>query len=104
LLTKGEPIDSTIKDCKDITQFATIRQVKGGAEKDGSYLGKAVRWYYSRKTDTPILYASNGNKVARSDGAMPLMDLPDAFPSDIDYDWYITEAESILKEVGYAGI
>lgn len=104
LLTKGAPIDSTIKDCKDITQFATIRQVKGGAEKDGSYLGKAVRWYYSRKTDTPILYASNGNKVARSDGAMPLMDLPDAFPSDIDYDWYITEAESILKEVGYAGI
>jgi hypothetical protein len=35
---------------------------------------------------------------------MPLMDLPDTFPSDVDYDWYITEAESILKEVGYAGI
>jgi hypothetical protein len=104
LLTKGAPIDSTIKTCRDITQFATIRQVKGGAEKDGSYLGKAVRWYYSRNTDSPILYASNGNKVARSDGAMPLMDLPDTFPSDIDYDWYITEAESILKEVGYAGI
>jgi len=104
LLTDGVPVDSTIKACRDITQFATIRQVKGGAEKDGRYLGKAVRWYYSRKTDTPILYTSNGNKVARSDGAMPLMDLPDTFPSDIDYDWYIAEAESILKDIGYAGI
>ena len=104
LLTKGTAVDTTIKGCKDITQFATIRQVKGGAEKDGAYLGKAVRWYYSRKTDTPILYASNGNKVARSDGAMPLMDLPDTFPTDVDYDWYIAEAESILKDVGYAGI
>lgn len=103
-LKDGAPIDTTIKTCRDIAQFATIRQVKGGAQKDGEYLGKAVRWYYSRNTDTPILYASNGNKVARSDGAMPLMDLPDTFPSDIDYDWYITEAESILKEVGYAGI
>ncbi|KRR08781.1 hypothetical protein, partial [Bradyrhizobium valentinum] len=43
----------------------------------------------------------NGNKVARSDGAKPLMELPDAFPNDVDYDWYIREAESILIDIGY---
>lgn len=101
-LKTGVAIDSTVKACRDITQFATIRQVKGGALKDGVYLGKAVRWYYSRKTETPIVYASNGNKVARSDCAMPLMDLPESFPQDVDYDWYIAEAESILKDIGYA--
>ena len=101
-LKDGVTVDATIKACRDVAQFATIRQVKGGAQKDGEYLGKAVRWYYSRKTETPIIYASNGNKVARSDGAMPLMDLPSDFPTDIDYDWYTTEAERILKEVGYA--
>lgn len=102
-LKDGVPVDTTVKNCREITQFATIRQVKGGAEKDGSFLGKAVRWYYSRKTDTPIVYASNGNKVARSDGAMPMMDLPEQFPADVDYDWYIEEANSILKDVGYVG-
>lgn len=102
-LKDGVHVDTTVKNCRDITQFATIRQVKGGAEKDSAFLGKAVRWYYSRKTDTPIVYASNGNKVARSDGAMPMMNLPEQFPADVDYDWYIEEANSILKDVGYVG-
>jgi len=31
---------------------------------------------------------------------MPLMVLPDAIPFDIDYDWYINEANSLLKDLG----
>lgn len=102
MLKDGISPDTTIKKCRDIRQFVTIRQVKGGGEKDGQFLGKAVRWYYSRNTDTPIVYKTNGNKVPRSEGAMPLMDLPEQFPTDIDYDWYIEEANSILKDIGYA--
>jgi hypothetical protein len=33
---------------------------------------------------------------------MPLMDLPDTFPTDIDYDYYIMKANELLTGVGYA--
>jgi DNA polymerase elongation subunit (family B) len=99
-LGSGVPINDTVKGCTDIRKFLTIRQVNGGAVWNGQYLGKAVRWYYQRGNTTHIEYATNGNMVARSTGARPLMELPDALPADIDYDWYIREAESILSEVG----
>jgi hypothetical protein len=31
---------------------------------------------------------------------MPLQELPDDFPADVDYDWYIRETEEILKDIG----
>ena len=101
-VANGTPIEQTIKSCEDITQFVTVRTVKGGAEWEGEPLGKAVRFYSSRKipADTCIRYASNGNKVPNSDGCRPLMDLPDQFPSDVDYDAYIEDAEKLLCEVG----
>jgi hypothetical protein len=40
LIAKGEPIEKTIHECRDMTQFVTVRDVKGGAVKDGYYLGK----------------------------------------------------------------
>ncbi|WP_213290064.1 hypothetical protein [Bradyrhizobium sp. sGM-13] len=46
-VTKGVPIFKTIHACRDIRRFVTIRTVKGDAVKDGKYLGKAIRWYYS---------------------------------------------------------
>lgn len=101
LLVKKIPIVTTIIESKDITKFVTVRTVKGGAVKDGEYLGKAIRWYYAKDQAGEIVYAKSGNKVARTDGAKPLMDLPIEFPNDIDYDWYIAEAEKILKEIAY---
>ena len=64
------------------------------------YLGKAVRWYYGAGQRGHIAYASNGNLVARSEGAKPCMELPDVLPCDLDYPWYIREAESLLKDLG----
>jgi hypothetical protein len=29
------------------------------------------------------------------------MTLPDEFPLDIDYAWYVDKAESMLRDVGY---
>lgn len=105
-IAKGTPISQTIKGCKDIRKFLTVRTVRGGAVKDGEYLGKAIRWYQSTSTDTPIRYAKanasgNHNKVPRSDNGKPLMTLPDEFPDDIDYSFYIKEARSILKDIAY---
>ena len=100
-LTTGRSVESFIRECKDITKFVAIRQVKGGAvDQQGAYLGKAVRWYYSTKVQGAIRYKLNGYTVARSEGARPLMDLPDTFPTDLDYDWYIAEANDILKNIG----
>jgi len=102
-IANGVPIDETIKRCDDLRQFVTVRQVKGGAVWQDELLGKAVRFYRSREVpaDTPIRYAKNGNKVPRSDGCRPVMDLPESLPGDIDYDSYIAEADKLLREVGY---
>lgn len=102
-LTKGVPLYQTIHACTDIRRFITIRTVKGGAIKDGEYLGKAIRWYYSKEAIGEIKYKLNGNKVPRTDGARPLMELPDVFPDDVDYDWYVREAQDILNDIGYSG-
>lgn len=96
----GMPIATTIRNCDDIRQFVNVRQVAGGAVKGDQYLGKAARWYYAAGETGSINYKKNGNKVPRTDGAKPLMDLPDSLPSDIDYDWYIAEAYSLMKDLG----
>lgn len=158
LLTKGVPIEKTIRGCQDITKFVSVRTVKGGAVKVWSrlpppdhsrkegllqlagfyefsnggwlmagesdravkslesaykiacdllskpgrteYLGKSIRWYYATGVEGEIVYASNGNKVPRSEGAKPMLDIPAEFPNDIDYQWYENESNKILKEIG----
>jgi len=101
LLCHGTPIDKTIRECDDVRKFVSVRSVKGGAVKDGEYLGKSIRWYYAQGEEGEIIYASNGNKVPKSDGAKPLMTLPDTLPDDINYDWYIEETYDMLRDIGY---
>lgn len=69
-------------------------------EDESYYLGKAVRWYYAKGESGSIAYKKNGNKVNRTQGAKPIMELPNTCPNDIDHDWYIHEAESILSDIG----
>ena len=102
LLANGIPIDTTIFNCKDITRFVVVRNVKGGAHKDGQYLGKVVRFAYYKKCYGTINYIFSGNKVPDTEGAMPLQDLPSEFPSDqIDYQYYINKTKEILADIGY---
>ena len=97
----NKPIRNTLAECVDVEPFLTARKVAGGGAKDGEYLGKAVRWYYSTETDTAIHYISNGNMVAKSQGGMPMMELMDHLPPDLDWEWYVREAEATLKLIGY---
>lgn len=97
-LTKGTCIEKFIKNIDSVPAMLTLRSVTGGAVYRGKYLGRVVRWYYSTNGDT-IYYKKNGNKVAKSDGAKPLMELGE-FPDDIDYDRYIREAQEILTNLG----
>lgn len=102
-IANGTPIEKTIRECDDICQFATVRRVNGGAVFRGDFLGKAVRFYYSTNVEEyeQIEYKKNSNKVPKSDGAMPMMDLPATFPADVDFDRYIKAAEKLLGEVGF---
>lgn len=102
-LANGTPVEQTINECEDITKFVLVRRVTGGAEWKGQYLGKAVRFYYSDdfENSAQIDYAKNGNKVSKSDGCKPLMDLPESLPSDIDRPRYVDMAKKLLCEVGY---
>ena len=99
-LTKGTLPIATILACRDIRKFLTVQAVKGGAVKDGVFLGKAVRWYYAKGAGGEIIYATSGNKVAKSDGGRPIMTLPETFPADVDFARYERETAEILAEIG----
>lgn len=100
-LTKGVPLERTIHDCKDIRKFTRMQAVKGGAVKDGEFLGKQIRWYYSvNERENEIVRAINGHLVGSSRGGKPCMELPDEFPEDVDHEWYVAKSQKILKEIG----
>jgi hypothetical protein len=99
LLTDGIAIEDTIEFCTDITKFLSVRTVRGGAVHNWDYLGKVVRFYKAHDGNHPITYATNGNKVPKSDACQPLQDLPTAFPPDVDYAYYINEATKLLGAI-----
>lgn len=107
LLKDGTPIETTIRECKDIRKFLQIRQVRGGAIDlpagvaiaDGKYLGKAVRFYNNGRPGY-IGTKDTGNKVAGTEGCTPMMTLPDYFPVDVNYGYYIQVATEMLSDIG----
>lgn len=100
LLVDGVPVAETILKCRDIRKFLRVQQVSGGGTHAGKYLGKVCRWYRGVRATECISYANNGNKVAYSDGAVPMMTLCKNLPGDIDYGFYIREANDLLSEIG----
>lgn len=100
-LIDGTPLEDTIRNSKDITDFVTVRTVRDGAvDQNDKYLGKVIRWYYAKGIDGSLTYKVNGYRVPKSDGAKALMDLPSNFPTDVDYEWYFGEAKSRLIDLG----
>lgn len=99
-VTKGVHPIETVHACKDPGKFVTVRTIKGGGAKDGIYFPKCVRWYYAKDEQGAIVYTGTGNKVARTDGAKPLMDLPSTPLEDVDYDWYVRESLDMIKDLG----
>jgi hypothetical protein len=102
-IANNTPLSRTITECADITKFCTVRQVKGGAKWRDRLLGKAVRFYLSASVpeSESIHYCLNNNRVPKSAGAKPMMELPDVLPDDVDYKAYLVAAEKLLCEVGF---
>lgn len=105
-ITEGRPIEDFIRSCKDIRDFVTVVKVQGGAIWREKYLGKVVRFIWSTDGD-PIFYqkanpkTGNHKKVSKTDTSRPVMDLPEDWPDDIDYEAYIQHAQDILIDIGY---
>lgn len=126
-LSTGVPASKTIRECRDIRKFVTVRTVKGGAiwnvkeveferigkrgqqlkpgirfdASEAEYLGKAIRWIQSTCGNGAIHYKDSLNRVPKSEGARPLMELPDEWPDDVDFTWYVKEARRMLEDIGY---
>lgn len=90
----------TLREARYLVDAYKLAQEMTRLPGETEYVGKTVRWYYSTEVQGELVYAKTGNKVPRSDGAKPCMVLPDAFPEDIDYDWYIAESVKILEAIG----
>ena len=105
-LLHGTAIEKTIRDNGDIRGFVTVVNATGGATWREAYLGKVVRYYWSKDGD-PIVkvkgHPKTGNrpKVPKTDGCRPVMTLPDELPRDIDFERYIAEAREILTDIGW---
>jgi DNA polymerase elongation subunit (family B) len=104
-LATGADIEQTINQCNEMREFVTVRQVRGGAMYEGVAVGKAVRFYHSKAfaLGAGLTYATNGNRVPKSAGCAPVMDLSESELSDIDRDYYVKAAKTLLKEVGHVG-
>ena len=68
--------------------------------RGGVPFGRIARWYMTTENIPPITYVGSGNKVPKTDGAKLCMTLPDELPTDLDIDWYVNEAMSILADIG----
>lgn len=68
--------------------------------RGGTPFGRIARWYMTTETLPPIVYCGSGNKVPKTEGAKVCMNLPDTLPPDLDYDWYVNEALSMLADMG----
>lgn len=95
----GKNIEDTISQEKDIRKFIMVRNVTGGALYKNNYLGKVVRWFYGN-TEEKIVYKKNGNKVAGSDGAIPIMDIDLNKSYPIHYETYINNVKKMINWLG----
>ena len=100
-LFKGTPIKKTIKKCKDPRQFLSMRTVNGGAKWNDRYLGRVVRWYYTKEGGDYVHYVKNDNRVPKTENAKPMMRLKRKVPKDLDFNAYYALADKHLKELGY---
>ncbi len=99
-LQQGTKIEDTIFNSRnDIKKFLIMRTVKGGGYYKGQYLGKVVRWYYGITGDR-IVEGNKGDQVAGSEGAIPLMVIPDQPVLNIDLEKYVMLGYRMLGRLG----
>lgn len=97
-LLTGKKVEETIYDTPlNPENFLTVRKVATGGYWKEKYLGKIVRWYWSTKGE--YISTKDGDKVAGSDDAYPIMNLKDEL-ININYEKYIAKTYELLRTIG----
>jgi hypothetical protein len=95
----GTPFKTTIEASRDVKEFVIVRNVTGGAHRNGDYIGKVIRWYYAKGYYGTLNYIKNNHVVPETEGAKPCQDMPASLPNDIDYAAYVKRAEKLATEL-----
>jgi hypothetical protein len=95
--TNGTALYASV-EMKEAYKLAIVA-LRDHQELNRVYCGKVARWYYAVGSNGLIVYCTSKNKVPKSEGSRPLMELPDVLPPDIDYAWYEREAVSLLADM-----
>ena len=108
-IQNGTPLHDTIIHCQDINQFILTQSVSRDwvTSWNDEPLGNMLRFYKSTRPEAgPIIrrpvgadVKGNAGNVPNSENCVPLPDLPEEFPKDIDTDWYINEAEALFATI-----
>jgi len=104
--TKGKPVAETLRECRDINKFVTVKQAQGGGAfvepgSDPVYLGKAVRFYKSAGSTGEIITVTKGHLVGGSEGCRPIMRYDGTFPADVDMEFYESMVNEHLELLGF---
>lgn len=94
--------DSVMREYMSQGRKRVVRSNTHKVRGEHEYLGKIARWVYATKASGRIEYRTTGNKVPKTDGCRPLMELPDHVPTWVDRERYIKEAYSLLTDLGVA--
>ena len=104
-LRDGTPIEETIRKDRDINHFIILKSVSTGTNTlwHDEPQGRFLRFYKSNSADSAEIYSVTPAGVKKiiplSDNAMLLHDLPEEFPEDVNYGWYIERAYKTLAVI-----
>ncbi len=108
-LMNGVPMETTIRECKDLHQFVgcyvkgpSILELKSSPTPDevGLVMPNLVRWYIGESGQT--LYRRNiktVTKIADSENFINCNKMPISFPDDLNYNQYIKMASTKLQKL-----
>lgn len=105
-LSEGTPFEETLKAAykrQHMPDWLAARNVTGGGQQNGKFVGKVVRWYLSTdEVNTPLTYVTNGNKIPKTEGVRACMvyDPAAPLPEDLDYNSYLKETVRIAADLG----
>jgi hypothetical protein len=100
------PIAETIKQCRELTMFLGYETLHSAWDRiedsEGNRLPQTTNRWYEATTGT-LLYKvkedGTRQRFAKMNRAIVTNDIPDEFPDDINFDYYISEAEAVVHAV-----
>ena len=99
----GTPVEQTVRGCTDIRQFIDYFQAQKQdtiVDSAGHDHGHIARWYIGT-SGVKLNKQKDDGKLTQlvESGAVLIPDLPQTFPSDVNFDHYIGLADKLVKAI-----